>query len=446
MTREIFTPSPLYTISTAGPHPITHPYQDVAEIACTIFHGATIVELVDSTDFTVSPSSSETTGDVTLSSSIFSAYTGAKLLIRRISVADQGWAGKTALEKGLEAQLDAITQRLQEVDEAVARAIKLPSDRAPELPLDTENLWIGFNSSNVLSVGIPSTTTLITTPFAATLLDDPDADTARVTLGAGVMDNLEDDTTPQLSGALDSNGNPIDWSQGADVASAAELLVLRDGNSFNVTGTTTIASIETTANAWPVGSIIMLKFTGAATLAHHAADLVLLGAADITVAAGDWAVFRKYEVGDWEMVWFSGLSATSDWEAGTSTKPSMCRPSNIKSAITAQTTTSYKSAWVAGLPPINATTPYAHSLGATPDTLVLVLECTTADLGFALGDTMSFTSFFEAQSGTGVNVYGNASTLYIERGNYGWLVPYASASAPLTEANWKHRLIVQAIR
>ena len=182
MTREIFTPSPLYTIATAGPYPITHPYQVDTEIACTVFQGTTIVELVNSVDFTVAPSSSETTGDVTLSAAAFATYTGASLQIWRVSVADQGWAGQTAREKGLEAQLDAMTQRLQEVDEAVARAVKLPEDSAPKLPLDTSGLWMGWGADNVLMAGTPATTTLMTTAWSATLLDDVDATTGRATM------------------------------------------------------------------------------------------------------------------------------------------------------------------------------------------------------------------------------------------------------------------------
>jgi len=147
------------------------------------------------------------------------------------------------------------------------------------------------------------------------------------------LENIVEDATPQLGGALDANGNSIDLSQGADVASAAELLVLRDGNSFDVTGAVTISSIEDTADAWPIGSVITLKFDDAPLLAHHATNLVLLGGADIQTAAGDVAIFQKYAAGDWRMVSFSGISATTGWQAGTSTKPSLASPANIAASI-----------------------------------------------------------------------------------------------------------------
>jgi len=182
MTRETFTASPLYTIATTGPYPITHPYQVDTEIKCTIFQGTTIVEL-GVADFSVAPSSSETTGDVTLDAAIAATYAGASLLIRRETVADQGWAGQTAREKGLEAQLDALTQRMQEIDEGLARAIKIPTGEVGELPLDYASTFLAFDATKALypatgTAGVP------TSAFMATVLDDLTAAAARTTLGA----------------------------------------------------------------------------------------------------------------------------------------------------------------------------------------------------------------------------------------------------------------------
>ena len=85
------------------------------------------------------------------------------------------------------------------------------------------------------------------------------------------------------------------WSKGADVASAAALTLGDDGNYFDVTGTTAITSIATVG----VGTVIKLHFDGALTLTHHATDLVLTGAANITTAAGDEAEFVEYAAGGW---------------------------------------------------------------------------------------------------------------------------------------------------
>lgn len=79
---------------------------------------------------------------------------------------------------------------------------------------------------------------------------------------------------------------------GADVASASTIdLDAATGNLVDVTGTTSITAI-TLAN----GRERTVRFTGALTLTHGA-SLVLPSAANITTAAGDYAVFRGYAAG-----------------------------------------------------------------------------------------------------------------------------------------------------
>lgn len=112
--------------------------------------------------------------------------------------------------------------------------------------------------------------------------------------GSGLA-NVVDDLTPQLGGVLDTNAKQVRLSKGADVASANALTLGDDGNYFNVTGTTAITSIA----AKGIGTVVKLRFAGALTLTHHATDLVLPGAADITTAAGDEAEFVEYAAGDW---------------------------------------------------------------------------------------------------------------------------------------------------
>ena len=114
-----------------------------------------------------------------------------------------------------------------------------------------------------------------------------DADTGILSVAA--------DTSPQLGGDLDCNGAQIQWSKGADVASATALVLLTDGNYFDVTGTVTITSFNTTA----VGTQIKLHFDAACTLTHHATDLILPSGANITTAAGDEAEFIEYASGDY---------------------------------------------------------------------------------------------------------------------------------------------------
>lgn len=112
--------------------------------------------------------------------------------------------------------------------------------------------------------------------------------------GAGLA-AVVNDPTPQLGGFLDANSNQIRQAKGANVSSASTLTLGNDGNSFDITGTTTITSIATKG----VGTMVVLQFNETLTLTHHATDLILPGGANITTAAGDVALFYEYATGDW---------------------------------------------------------------------------------------------------------------------------------------------------
>lgn len=88
------------------------------------------------------------------------------------------------------------------------------------------------------------------------------------------------------------------WSKGADVASANALPLITDGNYFDVTGTTSITSMDSMG----VGTWVRLHFDGVLTLTHNATDLILPGNANIITAAGDEAEFIEYASGDWRCV------------------------------------------------------------------------------------------------------------------------------------------------
>ena len=96
-------------------------------------------------------------------------------------------------------------------------------------------------------------------------------------------------------------------TKGSDISSATSLTLGKDGNLFDVTGTTTITSIGTQG----IGSHITLHFDGALTFTHHATDLILPGAANITTAAGDIATLYEYASGDWRCVNYTKASGES---------------------------------------------------------------------------------------------------------------------------------------
>ena len=102
------------------------------------------------------------------------------------------------------------------------------------------------------------------------------------------------------------------WSKGADVASAAALPILTDGNYFDVTGTTTVTSINTLG----IGTVIKLHFDGTLTLTHHATNLILPSGANVTTAAGDEFEFVEYASGDWRCTGYVLASGSAIVDSG----------------------------------------------------------------------------------------------------------------------------------
>jgi hypothetical protein len=101
--------------------------------------------------------------------------------------------------------------------------------------------------------------------------------------------NLAVTGTTTLTGALN-------LSQGANIASATTTDIgAATGNYVVVTGTTTITGLGTIT----AGVMRTVEFSGALTLTHNATSLILPGAANITTAAGDVAIFVSEGSGNW---------------------------------------------------------------------------------------------------------------------------------------------------
>lgn len=84
-------------------------------------------------------------------------------------------------------------------------------------------------------------------------------------------------------------------SAGTNIASASTITVPDDGHTFYVTGTTTITAIN---SAWN-GRTVLLRFEGALQLTHNGSSFILPGAANITTAANDMALFVQTASGVW---------------------------------------------------------------------------------------------------------------------------------------------------
>ena len=113
-------------------------------------------------------------------------------------------------------------------------------------------------------------------------------DTVQTFMQTGITTDLSGDSTPQLGGFLDANGNYMQTEKGGDIASASPTVIDTDGDYFDVTGTTGFSAFTVAADRQ-----FTLQFDGVLTMTHHATNLDLPGEANITTAAGDVATFQS---------------------------------------------------------------------------------------------------------------------------------------------------------
>jgi len=119
---------------------------------------------------------------------------------------------------------------------------------------------------------------LLKTNGSAVLSFTADTDT-------GIL-NVVEDTSPQLGGFLDANGNYIQMQKGGDIASASPTVIDTDGDFFICTGTTGFSAFTVDADRH-----FFLEFSGALIMTHGAGTLDLPGGANITTAASDVGEF-----------------------------------------------------------------------------------------------------------------------------------------------------------
>lgn len=114
MTTETFTPAPKYTISGTGPYAIPHAY-GASDIVVVVADAAGNSTTLAASDFTLAPATSQTTGDLSLTSTAATTHAGKSMFILRDTKVEQGWAGINGYrEAGLEAQLDVLARALQD--------------------------------------------------------------------------------------------------------------------------------------------------------------------------------------------------------------------------------------------------------------------------------------------------------------------------------------------
>lgn len=94
--------------------------------------------------------------------------------------------------------------------------------------------------------------------------------------------DISKDTSPQLGGFLDPNGQFIGKDKGADLASASPLVIGTDGDFFDVTGTVGFSVMTVAANR-----SFILQFDDAVLITVGAGITLNNAGSDFTTAAGD---------------------------------------------------------------------------------------------------------------------------------------------------------------
>ena len=105
--------------------------------------------------------------------------------------------------------------------------------------------------------------------------------------------------------------------KGSDIASATNITIGTSGNTFDITGTTTIEHFDN-AN-WAVGSVVSLHFDGAVVLTNNAggltgtqANILLSGDANFTTATGDILTFLLHDSTNWQEVSRNSVASIPD--------------------------------------------------------------------------------------------------------------------------------------
>jgi hypothetical protein len=139
MSTPIYTPPVPATVDGIGPYAVPHPY-GVGDIAIVIVKDGARTVLA-SADFTVTPASSPTGGNVVLSETAAALHDGAELRVVRATDAVQQWLPAAgAREASLASQLDVLTRAVQDQGRDVSNALRADVPLTPFVPLPNRAL------------------------------------------------------------------------------------------------------------------------------------------------------------------------------------------------------------------------------------------------------------------------------------------------------------------
>ena len=374
--------------------PYDFPIFDEAHLVVTRLRAGTLTTFTLTTDYTVSGVGVEAGGNVTLVSGatagdVITIY-GDTPVERTTDFNDAGDFFAATLNR----EFDLQTQMIQQVERDLGRGLRLqPGDEDADmsLPLKAERASrfqaYDANGEPIASAGPTGDSSIPVSTFIETLLDDTAAAAARTTLG------LTNDAAGRLT-----------------IGAAASGLATTSG----LTQSTGRLLGRTTASAGAVEEI-----TPGADMTFSAGALGV--AAATTTLAGK-----------------SELATTAETQTGTDATRTVT-PAGFRGAVGfSKYVESAEQAVSAG----NVTV--AHGLAGTPVMVWAVLRCTTAELGYSIGDELNIVPTNLA----GVEhcaTYGNATNIGIVVNTTSFQVARKDtlAVATATAASW--RIVLRAL-
>jgi hypothetical protein len=179
-----------------------------------------------------------------------------------------------------------------------------------------------------------------------------------------------------------------------DVASADAITLTDRGNTFDITGTTTINHINTTN--WGVGGMVILQFDGAVTLTHNAGSLagsegnmLLARNQNYTTTAGDILTFVLHDSTNWKEISRSNIITSVSTD--TLTNKTISGSTNTLSDITKSSITGSPTGDFVGT---SDTQTLSNKTLTSVDRVVYSINTTNTNLDFSSNDlqTISITS------------------------------------------------------
>ena len=287
LTKKIYTGN---DVTTVFPYPfkIFQSADLLVVLTDTTVTPNTEAILTEGVDYTVSGVGDESGGNVTYPVSGDPLATGEKLTNWRVPAILQGTDFQN--QGGFFAQthensFDLATMISQYLSEFILRAFALS---------------VSDESGASLIIPRPEAGTVLGWNSLADALENVDPGSVALALPASdsIIANMINAAGTQTTLTKLLSGNTAIWQKGADVASAAVLPLLSDGNYNHVTGVAAVTSVATIGK----GTLRIVKFTGVLVWTHHATNLINIGKADITTAADDHAIILEYDTGKWVMV------------------------------------------------------------------------------------------------------------------------------------------------